>query len=85
MSDANVRIERLERSVEGLLRERRWLRRALVAAAIVAVGAPTWLFASATLPHSFQNGAVASAEAVNANFAELARAVNENSAQLASK
>jgi hypothetical protein len=58
---------------------------ALVAAASLAVAAPVALFASdVTIPNSFTNGTVADADAVNANFAAVEAAVDDNDARLSS-
>lgn len=49
-----------------------------------ALALPVVLAASTvTLPHTFTNGAVASASDVNANFSAVATAVNDNAARIA--
>jgi hypothetical protein len=51
--------------------------------ALAAVALPTALFGGeVTLPHTFVNGTVADADAVNANFAAIEAAVDDNHARL---
>jgi hypothetical protein len=58
-------------------------RAAYAIAAAMLLAAPAWVAASSvTLPHSFVNGTVADADAVNANFSAIDAAVDDNHARL---
>jgi len=87
------RIEELERTIEALARSRglvararaAWLAQPWLRAAVgtTAVLVPLAVYASTlSVPHSFVNGTIADAGEMNANFAAVEAAVNDNHSRI---